>query len=87
MISVSEKHWHGAVRQPRQQHRIRAVHGVGTVHHGAFQRTRLHRNVLGEELRQRNIALRIAGAFAEIASPMSMHPPSVVSLRRPHLSG
>src|SRR6266851_255104 len=50
-----------------QQHRIRAVHGLGAVDHGAFQRARLHGNIFGEEPRQRDIALWIAGALAEVA--------------------
>ena len=44
----------------RQQHRVRAVHGLRRIGHGLLQRGRLHRNVLGEEARQRDIALAIA---------------------------
>src|ERR1700722_10971559 len=51
----------------RQQHRIGAVHGFGAVHHGALEGCRLHRNVFGEVSRQGDIALRVAGALAEIA--------------------
>src|SRR2546421_7925007 len=40
----------------RQQHRVRAVHGLGAVDHGLLQRCGLHRNVFGKEPRQRDIA-------------------------------
>src|SRR5947208_3198618 len=43
-----------------QQHRVRAVDGIGGVDDGFFQRGRLHRNVFGKEARQRDVALRIA---------------------------
>ena len=49
-----------------QQHRVRAVHRFGAVHDRPLQRGRLHRDVFGKEPRQRNVALRVAGAFAEI---------------------
>src|SRR5258706_14161969 len=51
----------------RQQHRVRAVHGFGAVHHRLLQRCGLHRNIFGKEPRQRDIARRIAACFAEIA--------------------
>src|SRR4030081_1945033 len=50
-----------------QQNRVRAVPRLGAVDHGLLQRAGLHRNVLGKKPRQRDIALRIADAFAEIA--------------------
>ncbi len=41
------KRGEGAAYFLRQQHRIRAVHGPGTVDHRALQRARLYRNIFG----------------------------------------
>src|SRR5258706_2653647 len=48
----------------RQQHRVRAVHGFGAVHHRLLQRCGLHRNIFGKEPRTRVIAHRISACFA-----------------------
>src|SRR5712671_3991714 len=53
-----------AVDVLRQQHRVRAGHGLGAVRHRLLQRGRLHRNIFREEPRQRDIAGVIAGRFA-----------------------
>src|SRR5205823_11679796 len=50
-----------------QQNRVGAVHGIGAVHHCAFQRWRLHRDVLGEKSRQCDMTQGIARASSEIA--------------------
>src|SRR5207237_275996 len=47
-----------------QQYRLGAVQCLGAVGHGFFQRSSLHRNVLGKESCQRDIALRIAASLA-----------------------
>src|ERR1700676_4189502 len=51
----------GEMKLP-QQHRVRAVHRLGAVDHRALQCAGLHRDVLGKEPRQRDVALRIAAA-------------------------
>jgi hypothetical protein len=48
-----------------QQDRVSAGHRVGAVHHRALQRARLHRDVFGEEARQRDVALRIAQTLTQ----------------------
>ena len=50
-----------------QQNRVSAIDHFGAVRRGALQRGRLHRNIFGEKSCQRDIALRIAIAFTEIA--------------------
>jgi hypothetical protein len=65
--TLSPQAGRGSFSPLSQQHRIGAVHGVGAVDHGAFERACLHRDVFGEEPRQRDIALRVAAAFAGIA--------------------
>ena len=56
-----------------EQHRVRAVHGVGAIRHGLLQRARLNRDVLGKEPRHRHVALRIAGfAMAWVSAAIAV---------------
>ena len=55
-----------------QQHRVRAVHRFRRVRHRLLQRSCLHRDVLGKEPRQCDIALRIAAIVILIVVELAL---------------